>query len=283
MKLFEQYRQRLNDLRRNHEGATIIIFAVALPVVIGAMALGVEYGTYRFAKAKLQNAADMAALAGAYEDKLTKNGGAVQLAAKGEAYENGFDLSNGKIQVFSPVNSGTYAGDDGVQVVLTLDQKRYFSNIFGAKDVTLTAEAIALLVEGDPICVLALSNNESGAVKVSGSTDVQVDGCTVKTNSSASDSFDIGGSGTMTASCIHSAGGVTTSSNLKLTECDEPCREGWPDNRPLRVSFRAGHNGPHLRFAAKTVKMAYAPASFEHRRRRLLLFRCHLRRPHHTG
>src|SRR5262245_26580042 len=55
---------RLHQHRYRRRGATILIVAVMMPVLLGFMALAIDVGTIYSMDAETQNAADMAALAG---------------------------------------------------------------------------------------------------------------------------------------------------------------------------------------------------------------------------
>lgn len=51
-------------LARNRSGAIAVMFAMAIPAALGAAALAIDFGSYRYVQSRLQNAADAAALAG---------------------------------------------------------------------------------------------------------------------------------------------------------------------------------------------------------------------------
>ena len=216
---FRAIREHFERFRRDQSGAVAIAFVLALPLFIGAIAMAVEVGHWRQNNAQLQSAADMAAIAGARELVMTKQGSAIKLASLGEAYENGFDLSKGTYQVFSPPQSGKYAGKSGVEVVLNLPQERYFTAFFSSDAVTHSVRAVALLMNGDPPCVLSLHKTASQSIKVSGSSQVNMESCAVHSNSTASDSLVMSGSGSLTTSCAYSSGGIENPEDITLVDC----------------------------------------------------------------
>ena len=57
----------LKRLKRNEQGSTAVVMAISLPVIIGVAALMTETGYWRLEKSRLQDTADMAALAGGYQ------------------------------------------------------------------------------------------------------------------------------------------------------------------------------------------------------------------------
>lgn len=72
-------------------------------------------------------------------------------------------------------------------VELSETHPRLFSSVFSSEPVTMRARAVAEINGGSKACVLALSSLASGAVTVSGLTEVSLSGCSVVSNSSASD------------------------------------------------------------------------------------------------
>ena len=207
---------QLKSFKESDKGSVAIIFALALPLFIGAIALAVEVGNWRSQRSHLQVAADMAALAGAHEHQLTDQNSSIKLAAKGEAYENGFNLSGGDIKVFSPPQSGPYAGQPGIEVILTQQEERYFTKFFAKGDVEIQASATALLIEGDPACILTLNNTAAGSISFSGSSSVTLENCAVQANSNSSEAVDLGGSSSLEADCVYTAGGIEGESHANL-------------------------------------------------------------------
>ena len=60
-------KRRLQRLLGDKSGAAAVVMALTLPVVLGGIGLGTEVGYWYFNQRKVQNAADMAAYAGAVE------------------------------------------------------------------------------------------------------------------------------------------------------------------------------------------------------------------------
>jgi hypothetical protein len=91
-------------------------------------------------------------------------------------------------------------------------------------DVTLSARAVAMVdgSEGSVACVLALSPDKSGAVTVSGSTTIGLDGCDVASNSNANNSFQMDGTNAvLSTGCVYTVGTAVTSTGLTLTQCEK--------------------------------------------------------------
>lgn len=218
----------------NNEGATAIIYAITLPVLIGFFALSVELGHYQQRNAQIQASADMAALAAVMEYNLTGDRDKALLAARGDALENGYVIQDGALTVESPITSGEFAGNEGAIVRLEQNQERYFSQIFPIKgEVTHVVEATVLgKKSGKPVCVLTLSSTASPALSITGSTDVNIQQCGLHSNSTASPSVSNTGAGSLTAECVSASGGIGTMAGTTFTDPDCPTAKA---NRPAII------------------------------------------------
>ena len=81
----------LNKLARDRDGGTLAVFAIALPLMIGAVVLSIETGYLNKTKSDLQITSDLAAYAGAKDLQFYTNSQAIT-AAKLDALQNGFDF-----------------------------------------------------------------------------------------------------------------------------------------------------------------------------------------------
>ncbi len=220
-------KSRFTAFFSDHSGGVIIYVALALPVLVGGMGMGAETGYRYYNQRLLQHAADVAAYAGAVRKYNEKSDANVEAAALNVATGSGFASDIGVLPVAHvPPTMGAYIGDpSAVEVILSETRPRLFSAIFFDKDnknVAIAARAVAA-VSGESYsgCILALSSSESGAVTVTGSTSVKLKGCSVASNSSASNSFNMSGMGSsISTDCVSVVGGATTTTNLTLTECE---------------------------------------------------------------
>ena len=222
----------LQKFKSDKSGATAVVFALSLPVFIGAMVMAVEIGYLRQSKAKLQNAADMSAIAGARQIMIGLNANKqvsdyqdeIYYAAVGDAYENGYEMSDGTIVVNSPPTAGEYAGEVGVEIIVKQKKDSPFAKYFGQDESYVYARAVALAMEGETsACVLSLDPTGWQTVTVSGSAALNLDGCTVRSNSSATEAIGVGGSASITAECVYAVGGVSASTESNLTMTDPDC------------------------------------------------------------
>lgn len=206
----------LRRFLNNDSGATALAFAIAAPVFIGGIIFAVELGHWHQKKSKLQDVADTSAIASAQEIMLLKSNANYEFAGMGHAFENGFDFNRGSMTIKYPPESGDYADREAVQVSVSKLQTTYFAKYFGIKNLNIETKAVAMILPGHEACILSLSPDAYPAISSGGSSTVDLNGCSVHTNSNAIGSIDVKD---LTAECISSVGGIITSSQT-VTECD---------------------------------------------------------------
>ena len=200
-------------------GNVAIVFALLLPVLIGATGLGVETSYWYYRSLQLQSAADSAAYAAELENLSGASTTDIKAAATRNAAQNGFEASSGSIDVHSPPVAGTYKVENASEVILRQDLERYFTAIFSTEPVVLSARAVAKSEVASQACVLALDRSASKALLFSGSSSLSLTGCAVMSNSDADDALKVQGSANLTVSCLISAGGMELTSGAKMTSC----------------------------------------------------------------
>lgn len=215
---------------RDEGGAVAVIAAIVFPVLVGAMGLGAETGYWYLEKRKLQHAADVSAHAAAVRFRAGDQRAALETTALRIANASGY--TPGGLTVST--QQGLAAGSSKVTVELTETHPRLFSSVFADGPVTMKARAVAEIKGGSKACVLALSNSASGAVTVTGSTEVHLSGCSVVSNSSAADAFLMkNGSAMMSTDCVYTVGEAVTTTGLTLTGCSEPAERVPPTADPF--------------------------------------------------
>ncbi|ACP21830.1 conserved hypothetical protein (plasmid) [Sinorhizobium fredii NGR234] len=223
-------RRRAHCLLKDDAGAVAVVAAIVFPVLVGAMGLGAESGYWYMEQRKLQHAADVSAHAAAIRHRAGDPKPALENTALRIASASGY--SPGTMTVST--KPGLSAGSSKITVELTETHPRLFSSIFVGEPVTLSARAVAEVKGGSKACVLALSGSASGAVTVTGSTQVQLSGCSVVSNSSAADAFLMrNGSAVMSTDCVYTVGEAVTTTGLTMTGCSEPIERVPPTPDPF--------------------------------------------------
>ncbi len=135
---------RSADTASQSTAQTVALFALVLPVLIGSMGLGIDYGSSVVAQCSAQAAADSAAIAGAQQlpdAPLSVSSRATAVAAT-NGFADGVEVTT--VDVQNPPTSGPSVGDAlEVEVTITRAVTTNFVRIFGIGTVTVTARSVA--------------------------------------------------------------------------------------------------------------------------------------------
>jgi hypothetical protein len=177
----------LRRFGRDRRGSTSILFALAMPMLIGGLGVGFEISNWYLVQRGMQNAADAAVLAAA------SNGG-TNFDVEATAVAAQFGLVNGVDGVAVTMAQGVtcptgettcYRATITKSVPLYLSPALGFAGSGGGKkDLTATAVAKAGTIQRQ-YCLLALANSGmTNAIRTSGSPAPDLSGCSVKSNTS---------------------------------------------------------------------------------------------------
>jgi len=167
-------------LRDTTAGTTTFV-ALAGPIVVGALGVGVDTSAWYIEKRKIQQQADAAALGGARIKGLGQTNTTAQAVATRDAERNGYAAGGTTTLTFnSPPTSGTYVGKStAVEVKITKQLPSLFSSfLLGASARTLSARSVGYTpyVQSRNLeiaMVLDLSGSMNGNTEVSGLTKLQ--------------------------------------------------------------------------------------------------------------
>ncbi|MBE7159247.1 MAG: hypothetical protein INR62_12600, partial [Rhodospirillales bacterium] len=169
---------------RDESGQALVIGALSLVVLMGALGLAIDGGQLRYQKRQMQLAADAAALAAALEVSTcgtTTNCSAMQTAAKNALAENGFTSSSLltncasrtgvtlELTVSNPPcalpGDPNYGQSGYVEVIVSEPVPTVFARVLGISKVPIMARSEAAPT-GTSNCVYALDPASSSAVAV---------------------------------------------------------------------------------------------------------------------
>lgn len=171
------------EFARCSKGNIVITTALALPVMIGMIALSVEYGGGLMKRVENQRVADLAAFAGATAYGAKSTEAAMLNAAHNVARLNGLDPAAMTVTL---VNSPRSATTKAVDVDIATRQNLYLARVLGDfQQLQVKAGAVAE-VGATPTqagCLYALSSTETG-ITMSGGTELKASDCTVASNNS---------------------------------------------------------------------------------------------------
>jgi Flp pilus assembly protein TadG len=174
----------------NQSGATMILVALCLPALVGAMGLSAEVSYWYLRQRAMQNAADAAVIAAA-----TNGSSGYAAEAKAVAAQYGFQDGSGNI-VVAVGNPASAAGCASNCYSVTISDKvpLFLSQVVGylgnatasKKDATgLSAAAVATSANANSYCLLALAGSGAQGITSNGAPNANMQGCDVMSNTSA--------------------------------------------------------------------------------------------------
>src|SRR5262249_40963954 len=197
--------------------------AVSLTALMGMLALLVDGGLLFAERRHGQATADSAAIAAASDLYLGNNNSTAQASALSVASSNGYtndgSAKTNTVTVNIPPQSGNFANKAGyAEVIVTWNQKRGFSGIFGSGTIPVSARTVApgrsvsggssmpgVLVLGPTGTTLAVKGN--GTVDVADPNGYTGKGGSIYVNSTSSNAIVTTGNAIVTAPSIMLAGG----------------------------------------------------------------------------
>jgi Flp pilus assembly protein TadG len=215
------------------KGNVAIIAALCMPMIVGGAACGIEVGFWRYDQVRVQQAADAAAYAGAVVKRAegtNASSSAINAAATTAATSNGYASASDSITLNMP-STATPGDANSVEAVITRTEPPIFtayircvvsgwsnSNCASATTSVKSSSTASFSTAGDA-CILALSPSASKSVDFAGNSAITLNGCSVMSNSLASNALNAQGSSDVTAPCMYSAGGANQGGVINLTVC----------------------------------------------------------------
>ena len=217
---------------RETKGNIAIATALMVPLLAGAAGFGVETAFWYHKDLELQQAADKSAYTAALEKRAGSNSSKILSAATSMATENGYQP--GTLAVHYPPIAGAYTGNtSAIEVDLSIEVPRYFTGLFFDDNVGESVRAVALMQTAANACILALSKTAAHAARFSGSSNLNLVGCTVMSDSMADDSVRVQGSAQLTTDCIIAVGNVNLTSGAHTSVCPAPITQAPPVADPF--------------------------------------------------
>jgi Flp pilus assembly protein TadG len=192
------------NLLTHRRGSVALMAGLMAPVMVMAVAMGIEVTSWSVTNVDLQRIADVAAWAGAAQYLATKTPQTATSTAADLAEINGVagtatrtwtsgtsTMSDNMITA-QVVNGVRNTADPAIKVTVTQNIPKVFSLIFpvGSSSQPVSATAIAEIVTagggGAPACLVALQANATGVtddITLSGSAALNATNCSVRSNS----------------------------------------------------------------------------------------------------
>jgi Flp pilus assembly protein TadG len=258
--------------RRDDAGAAAVLFALAAPLLIGAMGLAAEVSYWRVHQRGMQNAADAAAIAAA------TNGGSTYVAeAQAVAAQYGFQNGAGNIAVTVSTTSGCVAADstikcytvqisDKVPVLLTSvvgfrgNTTIVSSTSSGVSQISTTAamsmqgSSTAASMNAYKYCIVALGTSGVTDITSNGAQKADLGGCNIASNAGATCNGGNLNAGIVDAHGAIKGCGTTQNANLpppSLTDIYAPLASSIPadtcSSYPQEPSLSGSNQWPRNR------------------------------------
>ncbi|MEI6439296.1 MAG: pilus assembly protein TadG-related protein [Alphaproteobacteria bacterium] len=169
----------LKNCFRSNRGNVSVIFAIALPVIIGAAGLAVEFSQAKLFQSQNQRVADLAAYAAALNYSSSQS-----ITSAGQAASSVLSLNNlsGAVANTTLVTSPSGSGNSAISVKISRQQSFALAqNLFGRTSLNITATSIAEVASSSG-CITALDPSGAG-IKLNGGTRLNAPDCTIASNS----------------------------------------------------------------------------------------------------
>jgi Flp pilus assembly protein TadG len=196
------------------------MFAVGLPLILGAGAVGTQYSQLVNRRSALQQAADSAAVAAAQQLKLANNSDSVVASVAASTVQ----ANTASLHDTISVNTQVLQHRAGVTVTVSDTVPLSFGKIIGMNSATVKATSTAQLYGPvGKLCMLALDVSHGGTLHVQKQAKVTAKDCVIYSNSKDKGGLQADSGTAMSASFICSVGGAKTSgatvNPIPTTDC----------------------------------------------------------------
>lgn len=206
--------QRLRALRRDNDGSVVLIFALAVPILMGLSAAALEYGSLVKRRTELQRAADSGAIAGANQFKLANTDDAA-------AIRTAIAMSRAQAQAQAPSDRTTTVEAEvggkrsSVHVTVRETVPLTFGKFLNMAQMEISAQSTAKLAGTTRLCLLSLDPKAKKAFSAEKNARVAAPDCSLYSNSKSQEGISAGDGAVATALTMCSAGGYKgTSANF---------------------------------------------------------------------
>jgi hypothetical protein len=254
----------LRKFLASREGNLSLVFAIAIVPIMVGVAGAVDLVLLNTRAAKLQDTLDASAMAiatryysgmsqaeleGLGRDFFASNITLLSSDGMESASTAAFDY----LDAFS-AEAEAIGNEDYIRVSSSFSQP----GIVGSINWNVTRRSVVRVVPGDPACVLALDRTASSAIKIQGSTVVEMKGCRLASNSKANDAIYRGGSARISAECTSSVGGTSGlgSSSYVQMDCGAPLVNQYPAHDPLFNVVPPAYTGCKKSPGGKTITLS---------------------------
>ena len=191
----------------SRDGGAAMMFALALPALLFAVGVSIDYASMLKYKVEMQKAADTAALAGARELRMgSSNAATIDTVTRNAAQASLASLPAG---AQTSVASSLLDQGASVQVSIGLDVQTLMGGLLIPELKHINVLAKARMRGGAPICVIALNPSTGNALNLNKNARLTGATCAIYSDSTDANGIATSDSAIITAALICSAGGVS--------------------------------------------------------------------------
>ena len=222
-------------LGRNTQGVIALKFALAIPAIAVLSLGGVDLYAVQADKARLQEIADAAALAGARELGLAIDDRGPEGRASAFIQAQLADWTHGPQSIVPTVEVVTMdSGERALRAALAANRTSFFGNLLPPGGWNFTAEATATSIAVTPLCVLTHGSAGRESLNLKDSSQIRAPACLVHSNRD----IKVEGVARITAAyvqAVHSArGSITPAAATGAVAIEDPFVDMDLDGRALR-------------------------------------------------
>ncbi len=234
MGVFQNFIKKLFRLKST-AGNIAVSFAIAAPVLFGAIGLSVDYVSISRKQVALQAIADAAAVASAHELPIANSNPSIVVSSAKSFVKANLKLNNTAQAsgANSVVSTDVKVVDKftGVEVTLKEVWTPFFAHLLTDKATPITAFARANIVGEGLICVVGLMEKKLAGIHLDHKAKLSANGCGVYSNSKAFLSIRLDGKATIDAHSVCTMGGYVIFGSGKITP--KPLTDCPKANDPL--------------------------------------------------
>jgi Flp pilus assembly protein TadG len=224
---------------QDKSGTAVVVLGLALPALVGGVAAAVDHANLASRRAKLQVAADTAALAAAKEFGIANadNARIAQVAKVVASSRIAGDAPGGTNAV---ADARVINGSD-VEVHIRETVKGALSNLVGLPTAELQVRAVAHSSGSVRLCLLALETADPAAIGLNQSASLTAERCSVLSNSRHPLGIVSRDGATLRAERICSVGGASGTGYMPAPLTDCPARGDPLASRPAPAQGACDH------------------------------------------
>lgn len=223
--------KKLAELRRCTSGNAVMMTALGLPALIGAVGYGADTAQWYMWQRELQHSVDQAAIGGAWSLVYDEDD-QYQTRAQQEFYSN-LNVTEGFVDGDGPqISLANYDGgdDNSVLVMASVTRRLPFTGMLLGRSATISATAQAAFEQGGTFNACLMTLKETGTTfSVGGNAEIDAN-CGLGALSCSDDAITIDGNAKITTTSIVTCGTVNAPAELDsvITE-DQPGEDKYAD------------------------------------------------------